>query len=45
VSIVLLESPDTGQTAEGTAGLVTVKDTEVSKTERKLLVTPFLSSY
>lgn len=38
VSIVLLETTDTGQTAEGSRGFVTVKDTEIGETERELTV-------
>lgn len=38
VSIVLLETTDTGQTAEGSRGFVTVKDTEIGETEGELTV-------
>lgn len=38
VSIVLLETADTGQTTEGSRSLITVKDTEIGKAKRKLTV-------
>ena len=39
VGIILLESAHTGETGEGTAGLVSVEDTEISEPEGELLVT------
>jgi hypothetical protein len=42
MGIILLEPPDSCQTAQRAAGLVPVEDAKVGKTERQLLVTPFL---
>ena len=38
MGIVLLETADTGQTAQGTRSLVTVENTEIGKAERQLTV-------
>jgi hypothetical protein len=40
-TIVLDKSPDSGQTTQGSACLVSVQDTKLGETERKLFVTPF----
>jgi hypothetical protein len=40
-TIILDESPDSGQTTQGSACLVSVQDTKLGETERKLFVTPF----
>ena len=43
MGIVLLEPPHSCEAAQRTTSLIPVQDTEVSKTQRQLLVTPFLS--
>ncbi len=42
MGIILLEPPDSCQTAQRAAGLVTVENTKVGETQGQLLVTPFL---
>jgi hypothetical protein len=42
MGIVLLEPPDSGQTAQCAAGFIPVQHAKVGKTQGQLLVTPFL---